>query len=220
LIEAGVDIDFPVVFRALAGLDSIAQSAGRCNREGMLERGRVVVFVPPTPAPIGHLRRGEQATRSIVVVTEEGDRLRPATFRRYFERFYAESSLDRRGITPLLTGGARQLEFGFRTAAERFQIVADEGTATILVPYGRGRGLLTALRASLGRSEGPDTRLLRSLQRFTVSVHRAHLAALLRSGALAEVMPDVFALEQAWRYDLRLGLLVDGQTGVIPDLAV
>ena len=154
-------------------------------------------------------------------MTAESERLRPATFRRYFERFYADSSLDRRGIEGLLTDGARRMEFGFRTAAERFQMVADEGTATILVPFGRGESLLGELRATLGREEGPDRRLLRSLQRFTVSVHRGQQAALQQAGALTEVMPDVFTLDEPRLYDdERLGLLVDELPGMIPDLVV
>ena len=63
LVEAGVDVDFPVVFRALAGLDSIAQAAGRCNREGRLQQGIVYVFTPPSKIPAGHLRQAAEIGR-------------------------------------------------------------------------------------------------------------------------------------------------------------
>src|SRR5208283_5261126 len=82
LVEAGVDIDFPVVYRALAGLDSIAQAAGRCNREGRLNEegrlGEVIVFDAPKPAPSGSLRKGQDAGAEILRLwAEEVARLDP-----------------------------------------------------------------------------------------------------------------------------------------------
>jgi CRISPR-associated helicase, Cas3 family len=98
LVEAGVDVDFPVVYRALAGLDSIAQAAGRCNREGRLPgKGEVVVFVPPKPAPPGLLRQGENACRSVLHGVTEAPLAR-ARFAAYFERLYAGCKLDQHAI--------------------------------------------------------------------------------------------------------------------------
>jgi len=88
LVEAGVDVDFPVVYRALTGLDSIAQAAGRCNREGKLsEMGRVVIFVPPKPAPIGHLRQAQDCGRQLLQ-QRLGAPLSPEHFITYFRQLY------------------------------------------------------------------------------------------------------------------------------------
>lgn len=214
MVEAGVDIDFPVVFRALAGLDSIAQSAGRCNREGRLDRGQVVVFVPPAPAPIGHLRKGEQATRAMLAVEGTDAALTPAGFRRYFDLLYSSVELDKEGIVTMLTEGAHRGEFPFRTVAAKFQLIAEEGSGTILVPYGEtGLQLVEQLERI-----GPERWLLRRLQRFAVSIHQGHVRGLLKTGAIREVGQDTYALLERERYHPRLGLLVDDLSVVMEGL--
>ena len=133
LVEAGVDIDFPVVYRALAGLDSIAQAAGRCNREGRLEGlGRVVVFVPPQGPPPGHLRKGAQACVA-TLRGQEHDPLARGLFARYFTEFYHSVDLDQHGIVRLLTVQPRDLAVKFRSAAEAFRLIDDADSATVVV---------------------------------------------------------------------------------------
>ena len=90
LVEAGVDIDFPVVYRALAGLDSIAQAAGRCNREGkMPEKGRVVVFTPPKSVPRGLLHKGENTTKELYALPNF-DPQTHESYTHYFDLFYSK----------------------------------------------------------------------------------------------------------------------------------
>ena len=207
LVEAGVDVDFPVVYRALAGLDSLAQAAGRCNREGKLERGEVIVFVPPKPAPPGPLRRAADTTVSLL--TENSDHpLTRNLFSRYFEHFYMKApSLDKYGITKLLTpqGGIDDpLKVQFRTAAQRFRLIDESGYRSILVRYGESPVLIGRLQ-----KEGPERWLMRKLQRYTVSLPEWQFQKLLANGDVSETYPGIFAQTADALYHPQLGVVVN-----------
>lgn len=205
LVEAGVDIDFPVVYRALSGLDSIAQAAGRCNREGSAERGKVVVFVPPKSSPPGTLRRAEQTTVS-VLSGNASDPLARDLFTRYFEHFYVRAdSLDKHGIYDLLMRDARELKLQFRTAAEKFKLIDDVESQAILVWHGESQTLIGKLR-----KDGPERWLMRKLQRYSVNLPRRVVDKLVETHEIHEVWPGIFAQAVSTLYDDDLGVTVGG----------
>lgn len=207
LVEAGVDVDFPVVYRALAGLDSIAQAAGRCNREGVLKRGEVIVFVPPKSAPPGALRRAADATISLLQGTSKHPMAREL-FYRYFEHFYMRvPSLDKHDVTELLNpqgGKDDPLKVQFRTAAQRFRLIDESGYRSILVRYGESPALIGRLR-----KEGPERWLMRKLQRYAVSLPEHQFQKLLADGDICEICPGQFAQKADPLYHPELGILVD-----------
>lgn len=208
LIEAGVDVDFPVVYRALAGLDSIAQAAGRCNREGMMARGEVVVFIPPTPAPPGLLRKGEDACRS-VLHGHDGRPLHRNLFAEYFKRFYHACNLDEQDIVKLLKVDGQTLAVNFRTAAERFRLIRDEDSVPVIVRYAEEDRAVEKWLATL-RKEGPQRWLMRQLQRYIVTIHRRDAQRLLGQGDIEQVAPGLYAQVSDWLYDPVLGLKPEG----------
>lgn len=210
LIEAGVDVDFPVVYRAMAGLDSIAQAAGRCNREGLRASGRVAIFVPPRPAPPGQLRRAEQATVSLAA-NGNIDPLAPATFDRYFRHFYlSEPDWDKHDIEGLLVRDARAMQFQFRTAARSFRYVDDADTQPILVWWGDSRTLIGRLE-----KEGPERWLMRKLQRYSVNLHRRVVERLLSTGEVREIWPGIFAQGVDTLYHPHLGVVIDNDEPLV-----
>jgi len=209
LVEAGVDIDFPVVYRALAGLDSIAQAAGRCNREGRLQgKGRVVVFVPPERPPLGHLRKGADAC----ITTLHGrahDPLARGLFDRYFKEFYHSVDLDKHGIVSLLKVEPRSLAVNFRSAAEKFKLIDDADQATVLVRYAPQREAIEQWLAIL-TTQGPQRWLMRKLQRYTVSIPKREADKMLAQGDLSLPVPGLYVLAEADNlYSDILGLVGD-----------
>lgn len=126
VVEAGVDLDFPVVFRALGPLDRIVQAAGRCNREGLMEDdGRVFVFRPRE----GRMPRGEYASafdQTRVLLKRQPDLHDPEVFREYFSQLYQVVSTDREGIQEL------RERCDYPEVARKFRMIEDDATPVIV----------------------------------------------------------------------------------------
>lgn len=204
LVEAGVDMDFPVVYRAWAGLDSIAQAAGRCNREGKLERlGKVHIFVPPKPSRPGLLRKGEDTARELLDLP--GFNLeQPDAFSRYFAHLYGRVNDKGKEILADLTPDSGNLAVKFRTVGARFRLIKDGEQRPLFVHYDTvADELIERLRLA-----GPSRDLLRRLQRYTVSLsawqfdrHRADTV---------EVMPGFWVWNGRYRPDCGMDVFGNG----------
>lgn len=203
LVEAGVDLDFPVVYRALAGLDSIAQAAGRCNREGRLPNlGRAVVFVPEKqPA---YVLSAASLARGYLKEEKLADIFSPETFQSYFrQRFFqlGENALDKEGILRLL---GNNLEFSFRTAAEKFRLIDDDWMLPLIVPFGEAPKLVNDLLQWNARS------LFRQLQRYTVNIPQRIMDQLTNEGHARELLPEypgTYYLQNQGLYTHNFGFL-------------
>ncbi|HCY41925.1 MAG TPA: CRISPR-associated helicase/endonuclease Cas3 [Prolixibacteraceae bacterium] len=189
LIEAGVDIDFPVVYRAIAGLDSIAQCAGRCNREGKLNKenklGLMKVFVPSKGTPIGLMRKGADTFKELMLNRSDNENalLEPQAFHNYFRLFYSKiDNFDKADIGDSLWKDAQYMKFQFATAARDFRLIDDKGSKTILVEYKESNDLIQLLKR-----KGPEPWLMRKLQRYAVSINERDFIEIRKSGLIVEL---------------------------------
>ncbi len=192
LIEAGVDVDFAEVWRAETGLDSVAQAAGRCNREAKLPSGRVVVFAPAERKLPKTIIAFRDAARLPLQMPEP---LGLEAMHRYFQELYFNrgyAALDmlkidqRQGVLPALKDA--RLDIPFASIAEVFHLIDDKMRSVIIDWQGGATAALDALR----HAPMPPRGTLRKLQQFTVPVPEAMWRALRASGGIQAVRPEIY----------------------------
>lgn len=206
LVEAGVDLDFPVVYRAMAGLDSIAQAAGRCNREGkMAGLGRVYVFAAEKPPRMPWLKRCMARAAEALRTLPGTDPLDLESMRLYFELLYDVEDLDHEHIMNLLNPTlSSELHWPFKEAALAFRMIADDSTGIIVAIEPDARELVRQLRFT----DHPRS-TLRKLQQYSVGIRTRDFATLAAAGALEIIQKEFPLLSNAAAYRADVGLCVD-----------
>ncbi len=210
LIEAGVDVDFPTAYRELAGLDSILQTAGRCNREGKRSASESMVFyftLADSSVP-QMIRANVSALRATIRRYNQIDT--PDAIHFYFQELYGiQNQLDKKGILDAFQRGINGCLFPFAQVAERFQLI-ESPTRTVYLPIGDGAALCERLRLGfVSRS------LLRQLGIYSVTCYKQQFDALNAAGAL-EILPsgDAILADPDTYYSPETGLAMDVETGV------
>ena len=204
LIEAGVDVDFPAVFREMTGLDSILQAAGRCNREGKhpAESSIVTVFEGVSNTP-QLLKVNIGAARE--VIGSEVDATSPETIEKYFKayRSLAGTRLDRAEVISSFENGIQGRMLPFCSVAEKFHLINDN-TKTIYIPLEKGERLVQRL------SEGEHSReLFRELGQYCVNVYENQFYMLMGINALTHIDDNSAILKNTQLYDNTVGLDVN-----------
>ncbi|MDY5219277.1 MAG: CRISPR-associated helicase Cas3' [Eubacteriales bacterium] len=208
LIEAGVDVDFPAVYREMAGLDSILQAAGRCNRNGKRDAAQSIVsiFTGETPAP-KLFRQNVRATREAL---EDGrDPGNPESVRRYFMRYRSliGNHLDRAEVVQRLRNGASGCLLPFKAVAEDFRMI-DDDCMTVYIPYEDGAALCRELLSGHASRE-----LYRRAGRYSVSIYRGHYEALLSAGDVQPLDAESAILVNPALYSAETGLSLVADSG-------
>ena len=202
LIEASVDVDFPAVYREIAGLDSIMQAAGRCNREGKQEVNKSIVTV------FSGISTTPQMFKISIAATREAlscgiDINDPIAIDRYFKAYRSLSgdSLDEFGVISAICGETPDGPLPFETVSRNFRMIP-EMTKTVIIPMGDGELLATRYFAGDGSRS-----LLRQLGQYSVNVCDKQFSSLIGSGAATLVDEDCAVLTNLQWYDQNVGLL-------------
>jgi len=211
LIEAGVDVDFPCVYREEAGLDSAVQAAGRCNREGGRPADEAVVCLFRPDAQYQKKRPsslGQPISVARIVAERYDDIASPEAIHEYFSRLFAikGDALDKKQIVPMLDGCMRTgLSIRFAQVAGLFRVI-DSPTQGVLIPEDEEAETIVAALRNGARSR----ELLRRAGMHTVAVYKRQFELLLGAGAIEMLDEELAVLRDGSLYSKETGLQIPG----------
>ncbi|MCF6323760.1 MAG: CRISPR-associated endonuclease Cas3'' [Gammaproteobacteria bacterium] len=197
LIEAGVDVDFPMVMRAETGLDSVAQAAGRCNREGRKskEESEVLIFTSPEWKAPPELDQYAASLR-YVMRNHEGDLLSPEAIKAYFKDVYwrkdQDGGLDTKRLLKTHRDHCADFTFPFQTIASEYRII-ESYMQPVIIAYDKEAEKLIE---GLYHAEFVGG-LARKLQQYIVQIPERAFIALKTAGVVSVIQPERFG-DQFW----------------------
>lgn len=228
LIEAGVDISFECVYRSMAGLDSLAQTAGRCNRNGELEYGtiRLLWLEGENDGNMEELQQNKRAAESVLYRYENSDKqeslLMPGWMEQYYRNVYCNMSETmnfpiRKSDTNILEllsfgfgtegvpgGRKRQMNQAYKTAGREYRVIDDDSFG-VIVPYKKGAEIIEAIQTAADTAQIKTH--IRNAQRYTVNVRGSQLkkfSGLIQ--AVSDSVPGLYMAAAPGSYSLEYGI--------------
>ncbi len=215
LVEAGVDIDFPTVYRATAGIDSIAQAAGRCNREGKRDIGKTYVFESEHKIPdaLHSIKQAAEVAEGInrrhagEIDKGDFDLLGLRAVDEFFKELFwlkGPDQLDSKKIIESLAKEISKAFFPFRDIAQVFRLIDSPTTAVFIEYDDRAKEIAAKFRGY----EPPNSKDYRAVQRYTVSLYAKDFNKI--RPALEETESGMFILpKKVGKYNEKVGIVLD-----------
>lgn len=239
LIEAGVDISFKCVIRSIAGLDSIAQAAGRCNRNGEDELKPVYIIdhAEERLSKLKEIKIGKSVSEKIFSYYQSEDFLSAQAMKSYFTSFYEQLQIDlnyfisdlNKDMTKLLLVSKKDSDYvnaykkktrahlplglvgSYKTAAKYFNVI-DQPTTAVIVPYGEGKEIIAMLESNDWIDD--LSKLLKKAQQFTVNVYPHELNELKQTNAVIPHLDGAIWILKEYAYSEEYGLDLAGEGGL------